>query len=153
MILRIIVTALVMSFCWFGVVPTNVRGAGPRLFFCLKEIVMSDSKKGQGPTPNPGGGKTRSIVIPLRDLPDPAKTEDEYSHRFRQKYSKAELSEMVENLRQEKQIYTAVQVFKDKDGKWVVLAGHRRLAAVYLLSPMREALHKRKASGRVSLLR
>jgi hypothetical protein len=78
--------------------------------------------------------KTRAITIQLQELPDfsDEKTPlDDYCQRIREKLTEPYLEEVGESLRLEKQI-DPIQVFKNTDGKWGVVTGHRRVAAMYL---------------------
>ena len=80
--------------------------------------------------------KTRAITVQLKELPDLSDEKtplDEFCHRQREKLTEAYLTEVIESLRQEKQL-EPVQVAKDERGKWQLLTGHRRIAALYLLA-------------------
>jgi hypothetical protein len=79
--------------------------------------------------------KTKALTLQLKELPDLSDEKtplDEYCHRGREKLSEGFLSEIVESLRQEKQL-EPIKVFKDERGKWQPLTGHRRIAALYIL--------------------
>src|SRR5262249_8850007 len=80
--------------------------------------------------------KTRAITVQLKELPDLSDEKtplDEFCHRQREKLTEAYLTEVIESLRLEKQL-EPVQVAKDERGKWQLLTGHRRIAALYLLA-------------------
>jgi hypothetical protein len=79
-----------------------------------------------------GASKTRHVVIRLGDLPNHADEHDDlYDLRAAVKYTKPNLSELIQNLRFEKQL-NPIRVFK-QDGKWRVIAGHRRVRALFEL--------------------
>jgi ParB-like chromosome segregation protein Spo0J len=84
----------------------------------------------------PASPKTRALTLQLKELADLSDEKtplDEYCHRPKEKLLEAYVSEVVESLRQEKQL-EPIQVFKDERGKWQPLTGHRRIAALYILA-------------------
>jgi hypothetical protein len=132
MILRFLVAMVVTFFLSVGPPSENVRGTGPPF---MEDVEMADLKKEPLPTPSGvgGGAKTRAITVALKDLPNPAEFEDEYGLRFMDKYQEGKLTEVVESLKAERQMEPN-QVFKRRDGKWELITGHRRTAAMYILA-------------------
>jgi ParB-like chromosome segregation protein Spo0J len=107
-----------------------------------KVEVAEERKVPDGPERGlPPAIKTRAFTLQLNELPDlsdEATPLDEYCHRDRGKLSEADLAEVIDSLRQEKQL-DPVQVAKDERGGWVLLTGHRRVAALYFLAKKKVA--------------
>lgn len=131
MLLRILMAMVALIFSWFGLSVGFNQRAGP---IPTRSVLMSRSKNlTTAPEPDGGGVKTRALNIKLKDLPDPAKApEDGYSHRSKEKFSPQALHDVIESLRAEKQL-EPIQVVKTAKG-WIVIAGHRRLAAFHYLA-------------------
>jgi ParB-like chromosome segregation protein Spo0J len=96
---------------------------------------MADVKKvpdtpGRNPQPAP---KTRLVTLILRDLPDPSKRDDGLGNRFLEKYQAANLEDLLDSIRLHG-LFDPPVVVKGKDGKWRIVSGHRRVAALYVLA-------------------
>ncbi len=126
------VTAIVAVLSVVGPPAGEPARAGP---LSSRSSEMPDDKK----TPDVPGRSpptTKAITAQLKELPDfsDEKTPlDEHCHRPKEKLTQPYLEQVIESLRQEKQL-EPIQVYKDDRGKWQVLTGHRRLAAMFLLA-------------------
>jgi ParB/RepB/Spo0J family partition protein len=77
--------------------------------------------------------QTRMLTIRLRELDDPAQQQDEYANRFAEKYAPAKLPDLVESFKL-RGLIEPLQVVRGPDGKWRIVAGHRRTAALFLMA-------------------
>jgi ParB/RepB/Spo0J family partition protein len=76
---------------------------------------------------------TRVTLVSLQHLPDPAEYEDEFSGRFKDKFTEESLEDIIESLKLDKQL-EPVQIVRAKDSRWQIITGHRRVAAMYILA-------------------
>jgi hypothetical protein len=81
------------------------------------------------------GPQMAPLTVQLKELPNPAELEnlDDYCHREKVKLSDAYLAGVAESLRQERQL-EPVQIAWGAHEAWLLLTGHRRVAAMYLLA-------------------
>src|SRR5262245_51139780 len=73
----------------------------------------------------------RLVFIPLRQLPDPGKTLDEFSNRFPEKYREENLEDLVESIKIHK-LKDPLHIVKARDDFIEIISGHRRLASLYI---------------------
>jgi ParB-like chromosome segregation protein Spo0J len=95
---------------------------------------MADVKKvpdtpGRNPQQAP---KTRLVSIPLKELADPSKQEDEFGNRFLPQYQPDNLGDLLDSIKLHG-LFDPPVVAKGKDGKWRIVGGHRRVASLYVL--------------------
>lgn len=126
------VAMLALLVLFFGRPPGDVAGGGQQE---KEAIIMADPKKGQDPTPTPAVANMKVVQIPLKDLPNPGdeKQNDEFGLRFLDQYKEAALTDLIESLKVDGQL-EPIRVFKGPNGKWQLIAGHRRVAAIYILA-------------------
>jgi hypothetical protein len=106
----------------------------------LWRVSMSEDRKASSPAESASPTSTppittRELSIQLKEFSDPGKEDfcDDYCHRDALKLTPAYLEDVVESMRQEKQL-ELVQVFRGADGRWQILTGHRRIAAMFILA-------------------
>jgi ParB-like chromosome segregation protein Spo0J len=87
----------------------------------------------QQQTAAPQAVPTTMITLPLNVLDDPAKVQDEFAIRDKQKYARAALADLYEDIKLHG-LLDPPQVVRGPDGKWRIIAGHRRLAVLWLLA-------------------
>ena len=83
----------------------------------------------QEPTlPSP---KTRTVIVKLRDLPNPADYLDDFALRFSSKYTPESLHDMAESQRLFG-LLESPQIVRLANGRWDPVCGHRRIGGLHL---------------------
>jgi ParB-like chromosome segregation protein Spo0J len=126
----LLVIVVVTGFCLGGPAPASQR-AGP--------ILLEDKMPQIVPNvPEPLGSllpapETRLISLLLKEFADPSEEQDEFAIRTGQKYKPEYFTDLIEDIK----IHGLIdppQVAKGPDGKWRIIAGHRRFAALWFLA-------------------
>ena len=119
-----------MILCVVPVYASESSRAGPSF---REGVQMAEEPKAPvNPEPTRAQAVSKQIIfIPLKNLPDPAKTEDEFGNRSREKYQAANLEDLLESYKVRGMLDPPV-VTRGKDDKWEIVAGHRRTAAQHL---------------------
>ena len=87
--------------------------------------------------PTPPSTKTRTVTAKLRDLPKPSDHSDDFAFRLPSRYKPDAMREFIESIKRTYPVhgfYEKPQIVRGRDGKWVIVCGHRRIAALYALA-------------------
>jgi ParB-like chromosome segregation protein Spo0J len=99
-----------------------------------------DAGEGQPGSTEAAPIRVKEITVELHELlnfSDP-KVTDNWGQRAKDKYTEASLADVMESLIHDKQL-EPVQVFRNEHGRWELLTGHRRVAAMYILASRKVA--------------
>ena len=78
-------------------------------------------------------GRTRIVLIRLKEVLNPSKSRDEFGNRSPDKYLAENNLDLIESVKVHGLLEPPL-IARGKDGKWRLICGHRRIAVLYILA-------------------
>src|SRR5262245_25392282 len=128
---RVFSMAFWLWLLWLGMAPGESPAAG--LVFKWRQQMPNVKTPSTPLSAAQSAANLRVANIPLKDLPNPAKQEDQFGLRFQAKYQPENLADLIDSIKLHGLMEPPV-VAKRKDGAWDVICGHRRGAALHCLA-------------------